>query len=1618
MKKNYSHYIIANKINYLFILFFILGSYFTLNAQVMVPFKERTSSFTPSKKTYNVKGNFTMMGNTNLTLQDYTDSKTNGNNSMKYVDIDGDPNTLNSSSSTLVLPTDNGIASSCAKVVYAGLYWTGRVSQSNPNPDTFSVTKGSLTKTLNKRKISFKGPGSATYDEFTATDIYFPTTKDGFMYTAYAEVTSYVKDHGIGEYFAADIALKEGNLGGDIGTYGGWGLIVVYENSAMKNRDITIFDGHAWVKESTTVNYNIPVTGFNSVTTGDVGIKLGIMAGEGDVNYTGDYFKIQKLNSSNYLSLNHTGNTTNNFFNSSIQTGGNARNPVLKNNSGLDISMFNLPNSDKSIIGNNQNSTNFQYGSTIDTYVIFAIAMAVDAYVPEIEGVVSAVSINGSPAGAGPYTALPGQQLEYKIQIKNRGTEPIKDTKITIPIPYNTTYVANSAQKTINFSPNPTPNNLTFEPTVGANGSIVWDFGTLPLPANNDPNTVLAELSFKFNVTEDCTLLKNANCNNVVLVNGLLNGVGVNSLVSVSNKSLIQGYTSGGNCEGNVIPAPHLITINAADFVNTNCQSTPPITSFTFCKEATTIPITDITGAFPLGSTFYSSYPIVTGSTIEYTINNPFPAVVGTSTYYAVPPGVSNGCYFEFKIIVTDITSQPSTTNIKYCIDDVAQPLTATASNPDYTLYYYTTLTSSAQTSITPSTTTAGEFTYYVAEGQTNSCIGPKKELKVLVYPKPLITGPTNTTIEGCSTSAITNLAYSETAVNITLSQLTTAGGSFSNNANVGMYSLSYIDTKSGTCPIIVNRTFQITSACGITSVSQTITIKDTTPPVISNTAGSLDTTVLCSADVPAINISAITATDNCQESVIISHVGDETISGTCANKFSIIRTYKATDVCGNSSEFIQNITVNDNILPTIICPTNIIVNTDLGTCGASNVTLGNPTIDDNCSTPTVTNNAPAIFPIGDTIVTWTVTDACGNKATCSQIVTVSDDDAPVIACAADVNVNTNEACTYVGTIGNATATDNCDASVTITNNAPAAFPIGTTTVIWTATDDAGNTTTCSQIVTVSGPIIANDDSGIAVNGYLGGISFTNVLTNDTLDCKEIDPQDVTISYISSTNPGITLNGYDVIVAPGTPSGNYTLTYEICKKLNPENCDTAIVTVIVNAAAIVANDDLYSDIACTSSDILGNILANDTLSDNSVTTSTVNFSLISGTNPNITIDAIGNVTITSGIPAGTYTLTYQICEKLNVENCATATVTVIIIDNTAPIIAQLPAATTISCETPIVFSQATASDTCSTVTLSFEDVTTAGSCAGSYSITRTWTAKDLSGNSSTASQTITVQDLKGPTTTTEFTPSIDVSCDAIPSIPELVFVDNCSAVSPALFTENIINRTVESYSIVRKWEVSDACDNKSEFIQIINVTIANSTMTITSSSCNSDSSTVNLFDLLPEGTPSNGTWIDLDNTNALVGNIFTPFGLTIDEYSFEYKIADESCPRSITVIMSVNNDCEGVVLGCGTILVHNAFSPNGDAFNQKFVIDNIDDAICYPENTVEIYNRWGVLVFETKNYNNETNYFDGTSSGRTTISQSSGLPTGTYFYILNYTSFDGNNNIVTNKKDGYLYLSK
>jgi gliding motility-associated-like protein/uncharacterized repeat protein (TIGR01451 family) len=110
---------------------------------------------------------------------------------------------------------------------------------------------------------------------------------------------------------------------------------------------------------------------------------------------------------------------------------------------------------------------------------------------------------------------------------------------------------------------------------------------------------------------------------------------------------------------------------------------------------------------------------------------------------------------------------------------------------------------------------------------------------------------------------------------------------------------------------------------------------------------------------------------------------------------------------------------------------------------------------------------------------------------------------------------------------------------------------------------------------------------------------------------------------------------------------------------------------------------------------------------------------------------------------------------------------------------------------------------------------------------------------------------------------------------------------------------------------------------------------------------------------------------------------------------------------------EPIVLGIEAcaIEVFNAVSPNGDELNKVFYIRGLE---CYPDNAVEIYNRWGELVFERTGYNNDDRAFRGLSEGRVTIKQSEELPTGTYFYIFKYKDTDSKGH----ENSGYLYLNR
>lgn len=433
------------------------------------------------------------------------------------------------------------------------------------------------SKSFNKKVIKIKGPGASTYTNITAkivgtnSELLFPGTTYSGIFVGYQEITDYVKANGPGAYTVADIALLEAGSNNDSpGFSGGWTMIVIYENPVMKSRAVTLFDGYAYVNGTLNSNAgefgNIPISGFTTVGAGPVNMKLGVMAAEGDVGLTGDYLAVQKLNkdpntydAANYLTLNHAGNATNNFFNSSIFPipAAGKSDPILKNNTGVDFSMFTIPNTGNLVIGNNQTSTTFRFGSSGDIFTIFGFAMSVDAYIPEPQGLIVVNKIGGvTPAT--PLTALPGDEIEYKIDIKNRGSEPTKNTIITVPVPVSALYGVGSIT-TSNIHPSFTPANAPYYDS-GSN-SVIWNVGNLPLLS--DPNTLLGSLIFKVTLTTDCATLFNSGCNASISINGAITGNG-----SISNTAfnlpISQGIDPSSSC-GGLIFTPILVNFNSSN---------------------------------------------------------------------------------------------------------------------------------------------------------------------------------------------------------------------------------------------------------------------------------------------------------------------------------------------------------------------------------------------------------------------------------------------------------------------------------------------------------------------------------------------------------------------------------------------------------------------------------------------------------------------------------------------------------------------------------------------------------------------------------------------------------------------------------------------------------------------------------------------------------------------------------------------------------------------------------------------------------------------------------------------------------------------------------------------
>jgi gliding motility-associated-like protein len=243
--------------------------------------------------------------------------------------------------------------------------------------------------------------------------------------------------------------------------------------------------------------------------------------------------------------------------------------------------------------------------------------------------------------------------------------------------------------------------------------------------------------------------------------------------------------------------------------------------------------------------------------------------------------------------------------------------------------------------------------------------------------------------------------------------------------------------------------------------------------------------------------------------------------------------------------------------------------------------------------------------------------------------------------------------------------TVNPDGSVSVAEG----IGVGTYTIDYTICDaaDPTNCDTATVTVTVTegmgGNVIdAVDDNYTATLGD-EDIAGGNVLLNDTLNGGPVTLADVLLTATPTDQLIINEDG-SVSVLPGTPEGTYTINYTLCDIMDVNNCDTATVTVTVTEGmggnVIDAVDDIYTATLGEEDIEDSNVLLNDILNDQSITLADV--ILTSTPTDALILNEDGSVSILPGIPLGTYTITYTICDIMNVDNCDSATVTVNVTD--------------------------------------------------------------------------------------------------------------------------------------------------------------------------------------------------------------------------------------------------------------------------------------------------------------------------------------------------------------------
>ncbi|WP_462162962.1 immunoglobulin-like domain-containing protein [Pseudoalteromonas xiamenensis] len=532
-------------------------------------------------------------------------------------------------------------------------------------------------------------------------------------------------------------------------------------------------------------------------------------------------------------------------------------------------------------------------------------------------------------------------------------------------------------------------------------------------------------------------------------------------------------------------------------------------------------------------------------------------------------------------------------------------------------------------------------------------------------------------------------------------------------SATVGVYTLTYT----------------VSDAAGNSATAtRSVSIQDASAPVVTPPSdlvvAATDGTGTAASDAMiATFLAGATALDAVDGNLTaqISHDAPAVFPlGTTQVNFSV------TDGAGNTGTARASVTVADQSKPELLLSSG---NTLVLSVGEAFVEPGY-TAQDNVDgditanvvrTGTVDTNTKGVYTLS-----YTVSDAAGNKTSATRSVTVQDAAAPVVTAPANIEVAATDAegtadtdATIAAFLTGASALDAVDGAVLVTHNAPQVFPLGVTTVVFSALDKSGNTGTAQATVTVS-------DKDKPVLTLTGG-AVTRVGLGDAF----VEPG---FNALDNVDGDVTAK---VVVSGSVDTsklGAYTLTYRVSDIAGNTTTVTRSVTV-QDAAAPVVTAPANIDVAATDA------------SGTAVTESAI-AAFLAGATANDAVDGVLVVThdAPAVFPLGTTTVTFSATDTAG--NVATASATVTVVDRSSPVITltngtsqELPLGERFV-EPGFNAVDNVDGDVTANVTVTG---TVNSSTVGVYTVN--YSVRDAAGNQGTASRTVTVVDNTPPDTT-------------------------------------------------------------------------------------------------------------------------------------------------------------------------------------------------------------------------------------------------------------------------------